>query len=142
VAEAFDIYFRDSGRLLVARIIAPHESGKTSDDTDQKALTQGISILNTLQVRAAAATEHPVDGVTIVDNQHLLVGVGCPSGLPTVTVKETRKTVRLRATYSATNFACLRLVHVQLASPLGTRRIIDAATGQTAPQPSTPYVAP
>jgi len=41
--------------------------------------------------------------------------------------------VRLRATYTATAFACLRVVKVTLASPIGHRRIIDMVTGETPP---------
>jgi len=76
---------------------------------------------------------HPIDSVSVLDSRHLLVGAGCPSDTPIVTVQETHRAVRLRATYTATAFACLRVVKVTLASPIGHRRIIDMVTGETPP---------
>jgi hypothetical protein len=50
--ETLDVYFRDSGRFLVARVVAPHVLGVNSDESDERALRRALPILNSLQVRA------------------------------------------------------------------------------------------
>jgi hypothetical protein len=51
-AEAFDRYFREGGRIFDARILATHMPGRSSVDTDQEAIKSGLTMLNSLHVRA------------------------------------------------------------------------------------------
>jgi len=104
------------------------------------------SQLLAILVASAALTgcgrrEVPILGVIVAENQRSLdVEYGaCGSPNPGISVTETDDEVRLEAsverTISTGSDDCSEIAQVALDDPLDDRRIIDASTNDTVPQP-------
>lgn len=91
-------------------------------------LASSLAIVMLCNCSAAhQATGHMT--VTIDDDTHIGVGVGCPAVVPPISITENATEVRIVAAVPAEGFLCLKSVAMTLSAPLGTRSIIDGRDG-------------
>ena len=98
----------------------------------RRRLVAGLASSFVIVMLCNCSAAHEVTGhmtVTIVDDTHLSVGVGCPAVVPSISIAENATDVRIVASVPAEGFMCLVSVTRTLSAPLGTRSIIDGRDG-------------